>query len=208
MPKKEFPLTTLQQYLPEGSFPDVFFYLQTYKVHLTITQHRHTILGDYRHSIAGKAHRISINGNLNQYAFLITLLHELAHLLAYEKFGNRVLAHGKEWKKEFGNILAKFLSKNMFPDDIKKALKKNLSNPTASSCADEQLTRVLHTYDKKPNGICLLEDLSMHALFKIQGGKIFKKGDKIRKRYKCVEVKTGKLYLFSPVYEVSIVTVA
>jgi SprT protein len=202
MPKSEAPLLQLQSYLPGGSFDEVLQYLQHYKVQLTITRQRQSILGDYRHAHDGKGHRISVNGNLNKYAFLITLLHELAHLFTYERFGHRVMAHGAEWKDEFSKILAKFLLKKVFPADIEKALLRTLRNPAASSCGDEKLLRVLHNYDVKKEGIHLVEQVPDGGLFSIKGGRIFKRGEKVRKRYKCVEVKTGKLYLFSPVYEV------
>lgn len=204
MPKSEAPLLQLQSYLPEGSFDEVLQYLQHYKVHLTITRQRQSILGDYRHAHEGKTHRISVNGNLNQYAFLITLLHELAHLFTYERFGHSVMAHGSEWKNEFSKILAKFLLKKIFPTDIEKALLRTLQNPAASSCGDEKLLRVLHNYDVKAEGVHLVEQVPEGGLFSIKGGRIFKKGEKVRKRYKCVEVKTGKLFLFSPVYEVTV----
>jgi SprT protein len=206
MPKQEAPLLQLQTYLPAGSFEEVLYYLQHYKVTLTITRQRQTILGDYRHAHAGQAHRISVNGNLNNYAFLITLLHELAHLFTYEQFGHRVMAHGKEWKNEFSKILAKFLLKKVFPADIEKALLQTLQNPAASSCGDEKLLRVLNNYDKKKPGVFLVESVPEGRLFKIKGNRIFKKGKKIRKRYQCVEVQTGKLYLFSGVYEVELLT--
>ncbi len=205
MPKQEAPLLQLQDYLPAGSFDEVLYYLQHYHVHLTITRKRQTVLGDYRHAITNKNHRISVNGNLNKYAFLITLLHELAHLFTYEKYGHRVMAHGKEWKDEFGKILAKFLLKKIFPADIEKALMHTLQNPAASSCGDERLLRVLHNYDEKKEGVHLVEQLPHGAEFVINGGRVFKRGEKIRKRYKCVEVKTGKYYLFSAMYEVSLI---
>ena len=205
MPKQEAPLLQLQSYLPQGSFDEVLYYLQHYKVHLTITKSRQSILGDYRHAHADKTHRISVNGNLNKYAFLITLLHELAHLFTYEKFGHRVMAHGKEWKNEFSKILAKFLLKKIFPADIEKALLQTLQNPAASSCGDEKLLRVLHNYDEKKQGIHLIEQLAEGSLFKIKDNRIFKKGEQVRKRYKCIEIKTGKMYLFSPVYEVEFI---
>ena len=204
MPKQEAPLLQLKSYLPPGSFEDVLHYLQHYKVHLTITRQRQSIMGDYRHAIADKTHRISVNGNLNQYAFLITLLHELAHLFTYEQFGHRVQSHGREWKNEFSKILARFLLKKIFPTDIEKALLSTLQNPAASSCGDEKLLRVLHHYDEKKEGIRLVEQIPEGALFVIRGGRIFKRGEKIRKRYKCTEVKTGKMYLFSAVYEISV----
>lgn len=202
MPKQEAPLHQLKNYLPEGSFEEVTNYLLHYKVQLTITRERKSVLGDYRNPHGDKNHRISVNGNLNPYAFLITLLHELAHLFTYEKFGHKVLAHGQEWKNEFGKIIAQFLLKKIFPQDIQKTLYKTLQNPAASSCADTALLRVLYLYDKKKEGVMLIEAVPLGALFTIKGNRIFKKEEKIRKRFKCLEVSTGKMYLFSPVYEV------
>jgi len=205
MPKQEAPFLALQSYLPEGSYEGVLYYLQHYKVHLTVTRSRSTILGDYRHSHAGQNHRISVNGSLNKYAFLITLLHELAHLFTYERFGHRVMPHGNEWKNEFSKILAQFILQKVFPADIEKALLRTLQNPAASSCADEKLLRILYRYDVKKEGMLLVEQVEEGGLFSIKGGRVFKRGEKIRKRYKCTEVKTGKQYLFSPVYEVALV---
>ena len=182
MPKQEAPLHQLRTYLPGGSFDEVTHYLLHYKVHLTITRERKSVLGDYRNSIADKNHRISINGNLNKYAFLITLLHELAHLFTYERFGHRVLAHGAEWKNEYSKILARFLLKKIFPADVHKALLKTLQNPAASSCADTPLLRILHHYDEKKAGVVLIENLPAGSQFKIKGGRVFQKMEKVRKQ--------------------------
>jgi SprT protein len=38
--------------------------------------------------------------------------------------------------------------------------------------------------------------------FRLYNGKIFKRGNKRVKRYECVEVSTGKIYLFQPNAEV------
>lgn len=204
MPKQEVPLQQLHDYLPENSYEDVLHYLHHYKVHLTVTRQRQSILGDYRHAHDGKAHRISINGNLNKFSFLVTLLHELAHLFTYERYGHRVQAHGQQWKQEFGKILTQFLAKKIFPADIEAALLKSISNPAASSCGDEPLLRVLRNYDTKKTGSFLVEQLPDGSEFMIKGGRSFRKGEKIRKRYKCIEIATGKWYLFSGVYEVMI----
>jgi SprT protein len=116
------------------------------------------------------------------------------------------MAHGKEWKNEFSKILARFLLQKVFPADIEKALLQTLQNPAASSCGDEKLLRVLHNYDEKKQNVHLVEQLAAGSLFKIKGNRIFKKGEQVRKRYKCVEIKTGKMYLFSPVYEVEFIS--
>ena len=202
MPRKEAPLDQLQTYLPLNTFEAVRQYLHHYQVHLTVARERKSILGDYRHRTHGKTHRISVNGNLNSYSFLITLLHELAHLLTFERFGNKVQSHGKEWKFIFGQLLDQFIKREVFPSDVKHALLQSLQNPAASSCADDVLLRVLKTYDKKKDNFVFVENLLEGELFKTHDGKIFKKGEKMRKRFKCVEVATKRLYLFSPVYEV------
>jgi SprT protein len=205
MPKKESPLHLLDPYLPEGSFDGVAEYIIQHKVHLTITRERATILGNYRHRHLNKNHRISVNGNLNKFSFLITLLHELGHLLAYEKYGNKIPSHGAEWKNEFGKILAGFISKKIFPDDIEKELLKTLRNPAASSCAEAPLLRILRKYDPHKPGVFLLEELPERSFFKIKNGRLFTKGNQIRKRFLCQDVSNKKMYLFSPVAEVELV---
>lgn len=204
MPKKEVPLLQLKNFLPEGCIHEVLQYLNQYKVQLTITRQRETILGDYRHQHLNKGHRISVNGNLNHYSFLITLLHELAHLLTYERFGHRVMPHGQEWKKEFAKILSQFLMHKVFPPDIEKTLLRSIENPAASSCGDVKLLRVLKNYDKPVEGIVLVEQVSQNGLFVIKGDRVFKKGEKMRTRFKCQEVSTGKWFLFNGMYEVKL----
>src|SRR6266536_4938792 len=109
MPKKEAPINHLQQFLPPNTYDAVLQYLQFYKVHLTVARERKSILGDYRHRTHFSNHRISVNGSLNKYSFLITLLHEIAHLLTFEKYGNKVMAHGNEWKTIYGSLLKQFI---------------------------------------------------------------------------------------------------
>ena len=205
MPKQEAPLTHLNSFLPPGTYRAVEEYLRFYRIHLTVTQHRKSILGDYRHRTHFKNHRISINGSLNKYAFLITLLHEIAHLLTFEKYGNRVMAHGSEWKTIYGGLLKQFVDNKIFPADIEVELLSSLKNPAASSCAEDDLIRVLRKYDTDRNGFKLVEEIPLNCLFRIDDGKVFKRGEKQRKRFKCEEVRTGKIYLFSPVYEVEVV---
>jgi hypothetical protein len=146
-----------------------------------------------------------VNGSLNTYSFLITLLHEIAHLLTFERFGNRVAAHGKEWKDLFGQLLQRFVQQDAFPADIKMALTRSLDNPSASSCADDQLLRVLRQYDKRDEKLLFIENMPPGVFFKTSDGKIFQKGEKLRKRFRCTELATKKLYLFSPVYEAEII---
>lgn len=192
----------LAQYLPEDTYEPVMAYLHHYKVHLTIARSRNSVLGDYRHKHGSDHHRISVNGNLNKFAFLITLLHELAHLITFENFSNQVLAHGREWKQAYKNLLSQFIEKKVFPDDIEKELKKSLHKPGASTCAEEGLQRILYRYDNKKQDHFLIEQLQPNDVFKTRDNRRFQVIKKRLKRYECLEIETGKTFLFSPVYEV------
>lgn len=199
----EHPLQALQQYIPVNSFNYVVHYINLYKIHLTVTKKRKTILGDYRHPFMGKNHRITINGDLNRYEFLITFLHELAHLQTFEQFGNRVEAHGNEWKLAYSDLLQQFLQLQIFPEDIRFALQATIHNPAATASGETQLLKVLRKYNK-PKSIhhITIEQLPMGSFFKTDKGMIFKKGVLRRKRYECLQINTGKLYAFSPIAEV------
>jgi hypothetical protein len=104
----------------------------------------------------------------------------------------------------FGQLLAQFIKSKIFPADIEKELVASLSNPAASSCAEDGLMRILRRYDLKKEGQMLVEEVPAHSIFKLKDGRLFKKGEKLRKRYRCEEVGTKKVYLFSPVYEVEL----
>jgi SprT protein len=202
MPKKEAPIDHLRRWIPAGAAQLALDYLHHYHVHLTITRERKSVLGDYRHATRTSNHRISVNGNLNQFSFLITLIHELAHLVTFMEYSNRVAAHGKEWKAIYRKMLEEFIKLSVFPGDVLAAIKKSLHNLPASSCADEDLMRVLKRYDDNPGEFLLVEQIPEGGCFSLEDNRLFRKGKKLRKRYQCVELATGKLYLFSPIYEV------
>ena len=192
--------------MPEGAFEPVLALIHQYKLQLTVTKARKSVLGDYRHPKMGANHKISVNGNLNQYEFLITLLHELGHLLCYEQYQNRVDAHGKEWKYLYGLLLADFIQRDIFPIDIKKSLKKTILNPAATANGETALLLVLRKYDVvKKEGMAFVAHLPEGALFETEKGKRFQKIKKRRIRIECVELATGHIYSFSGLTEVRVV---
>lgn len=205
MNKKEAPLQALETYLPKGAFEHISKYLIRHKVHLTITRERSSILGNYQGAYNGQNHRISVNGNLNKYSFLITLIHELAHLHTYEKHGTRITAHGSEWKREYSKLLTIFVSQKIFPADVEDELLSTIKSPSASSCTEVSLLRVLRKYDPPKPGVFLLEDLPEQSVFKTRNGILYRKLYQKRKRILCSLEGTSKLYLFSPVTEVQLV---
>jgi predicted SprT family Zn-dependent metalloprotease len=202
MPAEKHSFEALKQYIPDGSYELVMPLIVEYKVHLTVTRERQTKLGDYRMAYQNKNHRITVNGNLNRFAFLITLIHELAHLLAFEQFGKRIAPHGKEWKLTYTGLLKGFLDSRIFPEDIEREIRANLHNPAASTCAEENLLKVLRKYDPPHKKKLCVEDLQPGTNFMITKGRIFQRGEQIRKRIKCYELPSRRVYLFSPLYEI------
>lgn len=203
MKKQEKSLHSLQQFLPANTFEQIAPFFRTHTIHLTLTHERKSVLGDYRHPVPDNpVHRISVNANLNQYSFLITLLHEMAHLITYELFKNKVAPHGKEWKTQFRHILIPFMGKKIFPPNVEKALLAYLHNPAASTCTDAGLYKALLQYDEKKPGYKLVDDLDINQRFATDDGTIYQKLERLRTRSKCKNVKTGKMYLFQGVMEV------
>ena len=144
--------------------------------------------------------KIRINNNLNKFSFLITLIHEMAHASIWIKYGRKVNPHGEEWKTEFKNMILPFLNPNYFPKDILSSLAKHMINPKASTVRDVNLSRILSKYDKLLS--FTIDRIKDGDCFEIANGTQFQKICKLRKNYKCIEIKSGKLYRFSPLAEV------
>jgi SprT protein len=192
----------LKKYLPEPSVCIIAEWIVRYDFKLKITKERSTRLGDYTSPHKGLNHTITINHNLNKYSFLITLVHEIAHLVTYNEHRNSVMPHGKEWKRNFQVLMQPFLSTDIFPLEVFAAVRRYLNNPAASSCTDTQLLRVLKLHDN--DNFLFVERLPVNTLFLYKGDKVFQRGEKIRKRIKCVEIKSGTVYLFNPLTEVEV----
>jgi SprT protein len=205
MPKEQHPLHALLDYIPAESFDITVDYIRKYNIHLTISKARKSILGDYRPPQKGQGHRISVNGGLNKYSFLITLIHEIAHLVTFVNFGNYKQPHGIEWQRTYANLLEEYVQLNIFPEDIVIAIRKSQINPAASSCAEIHLTRALSQYDDRQD-LLFVEQLHIGQKFVTKDGRLFEKGEKRRTRHFGREISTNKVYLFSGIYKVKLYT--
>ena len=193
----------LSKYVPEAFVEYVTSLLQSHKVRFKIVAPRSTKLGDFRPGNSMRLPQITVNGNLNSYSFLITTLHEFAHHITFEKYGNKVSQHGREWKHEFKLLLEPIIYQEEFPLNIRKALERSLHNLKASSCSDLQLSRELATFDNDRESELLLESLPHGAQFLLQN-KVFYKGELRRKRFLCTEIQTKRNYLVSGIAKVKI----
>jgi hypothetical protein len=137
---------------------------------------------------------ITLNNDLNPYLFLVTYVHEVAHLFVHKKSGNRVEPHGVEWKEEFRVLMLPLLKESSFPPEILHELRRHMADPKASSFADTALTNSFRKYDPEHLHSVQLSEVAEGSVFKLQG-KYFKKGKLRRTRIVCREMKTRRLYL-------------
>lgn len=198
-------IEVLAQYLPEQAAPIIAKWIDYFQCEFKISKNRATKLGDYRHPFKGNGHKISVNNDLNPYAFLVTTVHEFAHLLTYNDHKNKVKPHGTEWKNNFKRMMKPFFELNIFPADIHQTITKYLDNPAASSCTDLTLARALKKYDTNL-ATNRIEEIPINAVFTLKDGRKFKKGERVRKRYRCVCLDNGNIYLFNPLAEVLLAT--
>ncbi len=195
----------LAKYLPKAVVDPVFAWVVRHQIHLKIARSRASKLGDYRPPGNKQTyHRISINHDLNPYAFFITFVHELAHLLTYKQYGKSVQVHGKEWKASYRSLMKPFLEKNVFPPDLQRTVYQHLRNVKASSHADVELARTLMLFDGGKQET-LIEDLQPGDRFLFRNNRKFQVVEKLRKRYKCVELANQRVFLFQPLTPVEVV---
>lgn len=196
----------LSDFVPPQAVQQVVDWLLEHNIHLKISRPRKTILGDYRPPQRGKGHRISVNGDLNPFAFLVTFTHEVAHLTTYKQFQQKVKPHGREWKHEYSQLMAGHLIKEVFPNDLERAVAIHLQNPAASSCVDTVLLKALRQYDseeKKESGLVPVETLPFNQLFVFPNDeRIFVKGELMRTRFRCKELRSGKKFAVNKLAEV------
>ena len=193
----------LQKYLPEHAVANCFELIKANHVHLKIVNERQTRHGDYRKDTQG-FHLITVNSSLNKYRFLITLIHEIAHLVAFEKYGRMIKPHGEEWKTTFQRLMVPFIRPEIFPNQLLPLLARHFRNPKASSDTDAKLAIALKAFDEKETEKNYIFEIPMGSNFRIHNGKIFKKIALRVKRYECLEVSSGRLYLFQPNAEVEL----
>ena len=190
----------LLKYIPEGSIDMVLYLIEQNNFTLKIVNQRQTKHGDFRKLPNGKF-QITVNNNLNKYQFLLTLIHEIAHHVTHQKFG-RVQPHGKEWKMVFQHLMLPFLRPEIYPKKMLSYLANYLKNPKASTDADVNLSLALIEH-KSEIGKHFIFEIPIGSMFTFKNV-IYKRGNKRRTRYECLQMTTKKVYLFNQNVEVEL----
>ena len=192
MKPKSWPLAP---YLPPSANNYCQELWKKYQFELKTVAPRKTKLGDYRFKASQNHHQITVNKDLNPYAFLVVYLHEVAHCINTIKHGIRVKPHGKQWQAEMILLLSPLMHDQVFPQDIKEALESYLKAPKATSCSHPELTRVLRKYDN-PTSLVALESLANGAAFRFRSRE-YRKLESRRTRVKCVEINSQRQWLIN-----------
>ena len=191
--------TIINTFVPEEVIDDVREYLSFYDdLEIKIAKARQSKWGDLRYFPSEKKYVITINDNLNKYEFLFTMMHEVAHYLTMKKYGNKVKPHGKEWKKEFSNLLFKCVENHELPKDVADAFYAHAISPKASIITDRNLRNVLRKYSHDYNKKVLTLEMIGEGDYFVYHGKIFERLEQRRKLIRCRDVNKNKYYLFQP----------
>lgn len=164
--------------------------------HFKVTRKRNSKLGDYRYNPVDRSHAISVNHDLNKYSFLITYVHEVAHLLTTERNGRKASPHGSAWQANFRELMEPVLSDLVFPSDILTLLKKHMRKPKASTYSDARLLHALRTYDEHPSDLIPLAQLDEGDIFEFNN-MMYQKIQLRRTRVLCQQSGTSRKYLIS-----------
>ncbi|MCK6618033.1 MAG: SprT-like domain-containing protein [Cyclobacteriaceae bacterium] len=182
----------LVTHLPEKAVRYCFELWRKEPFSFKVSKSRYSKAGDFsaRHS----GYTITINHDLNPYQFLVTLVHEVAHLRVFKNYGRRVSPHGPEWRNEFRQLMQPLLTTEVFPPALLNHLVVHLQKPKASTFSDVALTTELRQYDSTVSTGIALDHLTEGSLFKLRG-RLFKKGALRRTRFYCHEIKTKRKFL-------------
>src|SRR5205085_12340227 len=119
--------------------------------------------------------------DLHPFLFLMTYVHEVAHLRVHRKFGFKAEAHGEHWKTNFQILMAPLLTLEIFPEPLLTGLKKHMASPKASSFSDAELTHLFRLQNEREKNAVLLSQIPEGSIFNLHG-RWFKKGKLKRTR--------------------------
>jgi SprT protein len=190
-------IQSLEKYLPQNTFQYLKIWFADYYIHIKITRNRNSKLGDYK-KLPDHSHEITINSTLAPELFFFVLTHELAHMIAFEKYGRRILPHGNEWKEIFRLMLLESLE--IYEDDLKPIIVKFSKSPKANFMASPDLVKYFHI-ENHDDKLQFIEDLKKGEYFIYRNEKYLLEG-LIKKNYLCKNLATGRKYSFKPLARV------
>jgi hypothetical protein len=190
-------MDVFDQFLPASAAAYGRHLWQQHQFQFRVSKPRRTRLGDFKAMPGGSLH-ISVNADLNPYAFLLTYVHEVAHAAVHRqtqaaKRRTRPKPHGPQWQLAFQQLMQPLLTEAVYPPAILEPLRDYMRQPLATSYAHPALMSALRQADNKPTGHVLLTDVPEGQAFRF-AKKTFVRGTFRRTRIVCKEVESGKSY--------------
>lgn len=186
-------IQSLEKYLPDNTLQYLKIWFSDYYIHIKITRNRNSKLGDYR-KLPDNSHEITINSTLSPQLFFFVLTHELAHLIAFEKYGRRISPHGNEWKETFRKMLLESLA--VYDEELKPIIVKFSKSPKANFMASPDLVKYFYI-ETQDDSLQFIEELQKGDFFIYRNEKYLLEG-LIKKNYLCKNLATGRKYSFKP----------
>ena len=180
--------------LPTKAIDEIAILLEKHPFVLKIKRSRKSKYGDFRvkyDEFRTRSYEISVNEDLQPTHFLLTLIHEIAHLLTYKKFEKSVRPHGREWQQHFRYLMQPFLEIGIYDKKTREVLETYLLKPAKANEVEYDLIKMLEGVDTK--GLVKLETILNKDFFELEG-KQFQRLEKIRTRYICKNLGNNKLY--------------
>lgn len=190
-------IQSLEKYLPQNTLQYLKIWFADYYIYIKVTRNRNSKLGDYR-KLSDHSHEITINSTLVPQLFFFVLTHELAHLIAFEKYGRRISPHGNEWKETFRQMLLQSLE--VYEEDLRPVIVKFSKSPKANFMASPDLVKYFHS-EKQDDTLVFIETLQKGDFFIYRNEKYLLEG-LIKKNYLCKNLATGRKYSFKPLARV------
>ncbi|SMP04172.1 SprT-like domain-containing protein [Chryseobacterium profundimaris] len=188
---------SLEKYLPQNTLHYLKIWFADYYIHIKVTRNRNSKLGDYR-KLPDNSHEITINSTLVPELFFFVLTHELAHLIAFEKYGRRISPHGNEWKETFRQMLLQSI--DVYDENLKPIIVKFSQSPKANFMASPDLVKYFYI-EKQDDALVFIEKLQKGDFFIYRNEKYLLEG-LIKKNYLCKNLATGRKYSFKPLARV------
>lgn len=196
IPRQHQVAAALEKHVPPAAFAYCLGLWQATPFVLRLKPKRQTKLGDYRYEPRQRWHIISVNRDLDPHPFLLTYVHEVAHLVTFNEYRGKVQPHGPEWKHHFRELMQPLLVEEVYPQPILGVLARHMVNPKASSHADPALVKVMYPELQSNAEGSLLQSLSVGDgfIFRNQPYRVL---EHRRTRTLVTHQHTGRNYLIS-----------
>lgn len=159
---------------------------------LRVTRPRRTRLGTHQFDPT-TGHLVTVNADLGPEAFLITYLHEVAHVVTVRQARRHPQPHGAAWKRNFRLLLEPMLTEAVFPPAVLRPLRAYALNPTAATSSYPPLAQALQNVGSPPDGTTTVAQVPEGEAFVLHH-RTFVRGPLRRTRALCTEASTGRKY--------------